>query len=100
MLVTRVDAGVRRGGARARSARAEYDAAARTLWLGPAEVPIVGKGTIAVVSPAPPTCRWRTRRSRVARRFGNKVELLVDVGVAGLHRLLAAMRDAARGARR
>ena len=28
--------------------------------------------------------------ARVARRFGNKVELLVDVGVAGLHRLLAA----------
>jgi NCAIR mutase (PurE)-related protein len=27
---------------------------------------------------------------RVARYFGNKVELLVDVGVAGLHRLLAA----------
>ncbi len=27
---------------------------------------------------------------RLARRFGNKVELLADVGVAGLHRLLAA----------
>src|SRR5262249_6163227 len=28
--------------------------------------------------------------ARVARYFGNKVEQLVDVGVAGLHRLLAA----------
>jgi hypothetical protein len=27
----------------------------------------------------------------VARRFGNKVELLQDVGVAGVHRLLASV---------
>jgi NCAIR mutase (PurE)-related protein len=28
--------------------------------------------------------------SAVARRFGNKVEMLIDVGVAGIHRLLAS----------
>ena len=28
----------------------EYDAVARTLWIGPAEVAVVGKGTIAVHS--------------------------------------------------
>ncbi len=36
--------------------------------------------------------------ARVARCFGNKVEMLVDVGVAGIHRLLASS-DTLRGAR-
>jgi hypothetical protein len=34
----------------------------------------------------------------VARRFGNKVEVVKDVGVAGIHRLLAS-QDALRSAR-
>ncbi|HEU4430110.1 MAG TPA: nickel pincer cofactor biosynthesis protein LarB, partial [Myxococcota bacterium] len=34
----------------------------------------------------------------VAKRLGNKVELIADVGVAGLHRLLA-VSDALRAAR-
>jgi NCAIR mutase (PurE)-related protein len=68
----------------------EHDAVARTLWLGPAEVAVVGKGTIAVVCAGTADLPVAQEATRVARYFGNKVELLVDVGVAGLHRLLAA----------
>jgi NCAIR mutase (PurE)-related protein len=69
---------------------ADYDAAGRLLWIGPAEVPIQGKGVIAVVSAGTADLPVAAEAAGVARRFGNKVELLGDVGVAGLHRLLAA----------
>jgi NCAIR mutase (PurE)-related protein len=68
----------------------EYDAVARTFWVGPTEVAAVGKGMIAVVSAGTADLPVAREAARVARYFGNKVELLVDVGVAGLHRLLAS----------
>ncbi len=69
---------------------ADYDAAARVLWVGPAEVAIQGKGTVAVVSAGTADLPVAAEAQQVARRLGNKVELLQDVGVAGLHRLLSA----------
>jgi NCAIR mutase (PurE)-related protein len=81
----------------ARLPEADYDAAARLLWLGPSEVPIVGKGAIAVVTAGTADLPVAHEAIGVARRFGNKVETVFDVGVAGLHRLLAALpvlRDA------
>jgi len=77
---------------------AEYDAEARLLWLGPAEPPLVGRGTIAVVAAGTADLPVAWEAAGVARRLGNKVELLVDVGVAGLHRLLASS-ELLRGAR-
>jgi len=76
----------------------EYDAAARLLWFGPAEVPDLGKGHIAVVSAG--TADWpvAAEAAGVCRRFGNKVEVVQDVGVAGIHRLLAS-QEALRSAR-
>jgi len=68
----------------------EYDPEARVLWFGPAEVPILGKGSITVVCAGTADLPVAREAAAVARRFGNKVELLVDVGVAGLHRLLAS----------
>ena len=76
----------------------EYDAAARLLWYGPAEVPIVGKGTIAVVAAGTSDSPVSLEAAGVATRFGNQVETLFDVGVAGLHRLLASS-DTLRRAR-
>ena len=67
-----------------------YDAAARILWFGPAEVPIVGKGTMLVVSAGTADLPVAAEAAAVARRFGNRVETLHDVGVAGIHRLLAS----------
>ena len=76
---------------------AEYDALARLIWIGPREPAIQGKGTILVISAGSADLPVATEAVQVARRFGNKVELLQDVGVAGLHRLLASLpliRDA------
>jgi hypothetical protein len=67
----------------------DYEPVARTLWFGPGEVPVTGKGTIAIVSAGTADAPVVAEADSVARRFGNKTELVVDVGVAGLHRLLA-----------
>jgi NCAIR mutase (PurE)-related protein len=77
---------------------ASYDATARLIWLGPIEVPPVGKGTIAVVSAGTSDLPVAAEAAAVARRFGNKVDMVGDVGVAGLHRLLSAS-DVLRSAR-
>jgi len=77
--------------ARAGLADTHYDETARLLFMGPEEVPIQGKGTILVVSAGSADLPVAAEAVGVARRFGNKVELLQDVGVAGLHRLLASL---------
>jgi len=76
----------------------EYEAVGRTLWFGPADVPAQGKGIIAVVSAGTADLPVATEAATVARCFGNQVEVLGDVGVAGIHRLLAAS-DLLRSAR-
>lgn len=70
---------------------AEYDAVAKLIWIGPSEPAIQGKGTVLVVSAGSADLPVATEAVQVARRFGNKVELLQDVGVAGVHRLLASL---------
>lgn len=77
---------------------AEYDPDARILWLGPAEVPLVGKGSIAVISAGTADAKVACEAAAVCRRFGNKTDVLQDVGVAGVHRLLASV-DTLRDAR-
>ncbi len=96
-LVTRVEADVA-ASVQAGFAEGDYDPVSRLLWFGPGEVATVGKGTIAVVSAGTADGRVASEAAQVARRFGNKVETLVDVGVAGIHRLLAAS-DLLRNAR-
>jgi NCAIR mutase (PurE)-related protein len=97
VLVTRAEAGT---AARVQDALAagDYEPVGRTLWFGPAEVATVGKGTIAVVCAGTADLPVATEAATVARRFGNKVDVLADVGVAGIHRLLAA-NDLLRSAR-
>src|SRR5258705_1893188 len=97
VLVTRIEAACA-GEVCRELGTGEHDAVARTLWIGPAEVAVVGKGAIAIVCAGTADLPVAQEASRVARYFGNKVELLVDVGVAGLHRLLAAS-DVLRSAR-
>ena len=48
-----------------------------------------GKGTIVVAAAGTADLPVACEAAGAARRFGNKVDVLVDVGVAGLHRLLA-----------
>jgi NCAIR mutase (PurE)-related protein len=84
VLVTRLDADT----AAIVSAGGEYDPRSRLLWAGRREVPIEGKGTVAVVCAGTADLPVAAEAEGVARRFGNKVEALRDVGVAGIHRLL------------
>lgn len=76
----------------------EYEEVSRLLWLGSPEVPLRGKGTILVISAGSADLPVAAEAFGTARRFGNDVELLQDVGVAGLHRVLAAL-DVLRSAR-
>ncbi len=66
-----------------------HDALARLAWLGPEPVR-QGKGTIAVVAAGTSDLPVAREALGVAERFGNDVSLLADVGVAGIHRLLAS----------
>jgi NCAIR mutase (PurE)-related protein len=68
----------------------DHDPESRLLWFGPAEVALQGRGSVAVVCAGTSDLAVASEAAGVARRFGNKVELLADVGVAGLHRLLAS----------
>jgi NCAIR mutase (PurE)-related protein len=66
----------------------DYETLSRVLFFGEAETPIVGKGTIAIVCAGTADLPVAEEAANVARRFGNRVEMLRDVGVAGIHRLL------------
>ncbi|MCH2170657.1 nickel pincer cofactor biosynthesis protein LarB [Myxococcota bacterium] len=67
-----------------------YEVAARLLWTGPEEVPDQGQGKIVVVSAGTADIPVAAEAAAVARRYGNRVEQLFDVGVSGIHRLLAS----------
>lgn len=89
VLVTRVEADAAAAVLR-ELADAEYEAPARLLWSGRREVPVLGKGTVLIVTAGTSDLPVAAEAAGVARRYGNKVELLQDVGVSGLHRLLAS----------
>ncbi len=68
--------------------RAEYNATARAITLSQAEA-IPGKGTVAVVCAGTSDLPIAEEAAVTARLMVNQVELIADVGVAGIHRLLA-----------
>ena len=76
----------------------EHRPEARLLWLGQQPIEPRGKGPIAVVTAGTSDAPVAEEAAIVAELFGNKVERLFDVGVAGLHRLLASL-DVLRSAR-
>jgi len=67
---------------------AARDAEARLLWW-PAEVPEASGGLVVVVAAGTSDLPVAREAACVARFHGRRVELVVDVGVAGLHRVLA-----------
>ena len=68
--------------------RAEYHETARAITL--AQAPTVpGKGTVGVVCAGTSDLPIAEEAAVTARLMGNTVELIADVGVAGIHRLLA-----------
>ncbi len=76
---------------RAKFPRAVWNPVGRTVHCPPAEpMAPVEMGTILVVSAGTSDLPVAEEAAAVAEAFGHRVERLLDVGVAGLHRLLAA----------
>jgi pyridinium-3,5-biscarboxylic acid mononucleotide synthase len=73
---------------RAVEPRAVYHQSARAITLQQAE-PIPGKGTVAVVCAGTSDLPVAEEAAITAQLMGNTVDLIADVGVAGIHRLLA-----------
>jgi len=69
--------------------RAEFHEAARAITLTQNASVLSGKGTIAVVCAGTSDLPVAEEAAVTARLMGNEVELIADVGVAGIHRLLA-----------
>lgn len=68
---------------------AVYHAAARCLTLETASPPEEGRGTILVVAAGTSDLPVASEALVTGRFLGNQCELLCDVGVAGIHRLLS-----------
>ena len=77
--------------------RAEYHEVARAITLSQA-APTPGKGTIGVVCAGTSDLPVAEEAAVTSRLMGNTTELIADVGVAGIHRLLA-QKDLLRTAR-
>ncbi len=67
----------------------EFDADARTFALVQQKIEITGEGKILIICAGTSDLPVAREAAVTARMLGNEVEELVDVGVAGLHRLLA-----------
>jgi pyridinium-3,5-biscarboxylic acid mononucleotide synthase len=75
---------------RQRFPRVAWNPVARTVFLAPAEAPRApAAGPVLVVSAGTSDLPVAEEAAVVAEAFGARVERLMDVGVAGLHRLLA-----------
>lgn len=78
---------------------AAWNELARTVWLAPDPRPAPrGRGPILVVSAGTSDLPVAEEAAVTAEAFGNLVERLHDVGVAGLHRLLGASERLSRAA--
>ena len=71
--------------------RAEFHEMARAITLKQTEAE-AGKGTVGVVCAGTSDLPVAEEAVVTARLMGNTVELVADVGVAGIHRLLAQQR--------
>jgi NCAIR mutase (PurE)-related protein len=90
VLVTRVEPDVA-DAVRAQIPELTYHADARLLILRHVPVTPEGRGQILVVSAGTADLPVAEEAALTAELLGHKVERLVDVGVAGLHRLLSSL---------
>jgi NCAIR mutase (PurE)-related protein len=75
----------------------EHDAVGRTALLRPATVPRIASATLLIVTAGTSDLPVAQEAAVTADAMGCRVERLTDVGVAGIHRILAR-RDALEGA--
>ena len=87
-LVTRAEAGAR-AAIRERFPTSDISEIARTAFLAPDTPPPAGSGVILIVTAGTSDLGVAEEAAVTAAALGNQVERLTDVGVAGLHRLLA-----------
>lgn len=73
--------------------RIEINALGRTAYLRGAEVPEAGRGTILIVTAGTSDLPVAEEAAVTAAALGNRVTRVTDVGVAGLHRLLARKEE-------
>jgi NCAIR mutase (PurE)-related protein len=92
LLITRVDAGKAASVLRVHPDLRRH-AASRTLYLHLKEIEDKGRGTILVVTAGTSDIPVAEEAAVTAEVMGNEVERIYDVGVAGLHRLLARRKD-------
>ena len=69
---------------------ARHEAVARAIVVEQQPIADVGRGTILVISAGTSDLPVAEEAALTARLAGNRVERLVDVGVAGIHRLLGS----------
>ena len=81
---------------RARFPRMVWNSLARTVHLPASEPAPLRTGTILVVCAGTSDLPVAEEAAVVAEAFGHQVERLVDVGIAGIHRLLAAAEQIQR----
>ena len=87
-LVTRADASVRQAIAE-RIPSVELNDLGRTAYLAPDKAVPQGRGNVLVVTAGTSDLPVAEEAAVTLRALGNCVERLTDVGVAGIHRLLA-----------
>ncbi len=87
-LATRADDAAREA-LRDRFPRAEVNPLARTVHLAPQPEPgVTGRGMVLIVTAGTSDLPVAEEAATVARALGNRVDVLADVGVAGIHRIL------------
>ena len=68
-------------------AKAEYNADARVMWINNRPVEKAGRGVVLVVTAGTSDIPVAEEAAITAEFMGNEVERVIDVGVAGIHRL-------------
>jgi pyridinium-3,5-biscarboxylic acid mononucleotide synthase len=91
-LVTRADEATRRALA-SRFAQAEINELGRTAYLAGGTAPARGTGTVAVVTAGTADLPVAEEAAVTLRAAGDEVMRITDVGVAGIHRVLARRDD-------
>jgi pyridinium-3,5-biscarboxylic acid mononucleotide synthase len=90
VLATRVDAAAA-SALRRVLPQIEYDDVGRTAFLPPPHpVPRTARGTVLIITAGTSDLPVAQEAAVTAAAFGNPVARLTDVGVAGLHRIVAA----------
>jgi NCAIR mutase (PurE)-related protein len=88
VLVTRIDA-EKAGQVRKSLRKASYNESARALTLIHTKPRILGKGSILIVAAGTSDLNVAEEAALTAEMLGNRVDRLHDVGVSGLHRIMA-----------